>query len=184
MWDTGFTLTRQASLYKYPDSDDHESHIVSVGITVFSMYYGFYLCRKLLNSITSEVTEIFNWLNTSSRITAMGSTRPLTEMSARNLPELKGRWERKAGHMRTDCTGYLTSYKLLKERGLLQGERHYYYYYYHYNYYIFFQTFRGTLHAYLVIQSVPHRMQYSGDDRWKVFPHKSWPKSRIVTLPR
>jgi hypothetical protein len=31
-----------------------------------------------------EVTEIFQWLNPSGRIVALGSTQPLTEMSTRN----------------------------------------------------------------------------------------------------
>jgi hypothetical protein len=38
---------------------------------------------------------IFNWRNPSSRIMALGSTQPLTEMSARNLP---GGW-RAAGRL-------------------------------------------------------------------------------------
>jgi hypothetical protein len=43
-----------------------------------------------------EVIGFFNRPNPSSRTTTLGSTQPLTEMSTRNLPEGKGRPERKA----------------------------------------------------------------------------------------
>jgi hypothetical protein len=42
-------------------------------------------------SIPDEVIGIFNLPNPSSRPMALGSTQPLTEMSARNLPGGKGR---------------------------------------------------------------------------------------------
>jgi hypothetical protein len=42
-------------------------------------------------SIPDEVNGFFNWPNPSSRIMALGSTQPLTEMSTRNLPAGKGR---------------------------------------------------------------------------------------------
>jgi hypothetical protein len=45
-------------------------------------------------SIPDEVIGFFNLLNLSSRIMALGSTQPLTEMSTRNLP---GGKERPAG---------------------------------------------------------------------------------------
>jgi hypothetical protein len=34
--------------------------------------------------------DFFNWPNSSSRTMALGSTQPLTEMSTRNLPGVKG----------------------------------------------------------------------------------------------
>jgi hypothetical protein len=37
-------------------------------------------------SIHDEVIRFFNLLNPSSRIMTLGSTQPLTEMSARNFP--------------------------------------------------------------------------------------------------
>jgi hypothetical protein len=40
--------------------------------------------RKVAGSIPDGVTGIFQWLNPSSRIVALGSTQPLTEMSTRN----------------------------------------------------------------------------------------------------
>jgi hypothetical protein len=40
--------------------------------------------RQVAGSIPDEVTEIFQWLNPSGRIVALGSTQPLTEMSTRN----------------------------------------------------------------------------------------------------
>jgi hypothetical protein len=36
--------------------------------------------------VPDKVTEFFNSPNPSRRITALGSTQPLTEMSTRNLP--------------------------------------------------------------------------------------------------
>jgi hypothetical protein len=50
-------------------------------------------------SIPDEVTGFFNRPNPSSRITALGSTEPLTEMSTRNLPGDKGRPARKADNL-------------------------------------------------------------------------------------
>jgi hypothetical protein len=50
-----------------------------------------------------EVTAFFNWPNPSSRIMALGSTQPLTEMSTRNLPRGKGRPARKADNLIAFC---------------------------------------------------------------------------------
>jgi hypothetical protein len=47
--------------------------------------------RKVAGSIPDEVIGFFNWPNPSSRIMALGSTQPLTEMSTKNLPWGKGR---------------------------------------------------------------------------------------------
>jgi hypothetical protein len=47
-------------------------------------------CRKVAGSIP-DVIGFFNWPNPSSRTMTLGSTQPLTEMSARNLPGGKGR---------------------------------------------------------------------------------------------
>jgi hypothetical protein len=46
--------------------------------------------RKVAWSIAEEITGIFNWHNPSSRTMTLGSTQPLTEMSTRNLPGVKG----------------------------------------------------------------------------------------------
>ena len=40
--------------------------------------------RKVAGSIPDYVTGIFHWPNPSDRTMALGSTQPLTEMSARN----------------------------------------------------------------------------------------------------
>jgi hypothetical protein len=45
---------------------------------------------KIASSIPDEVTEFFSWPNPSSRTMALGSAQPLTEMSTRNLPKIKG----------------------------------------------------------------------------------------------
>ena len=41
--------------------------------------------RKVAGSISDGVTGIFHWHNPSDRIMALGSTRPLTEMSTRSI---------------------------------------------------------------------------------------------------
>ena len=40
--------------------------------------------RKVAGLISDGVSGIFNWLNSSARIMALGSTQPLTEMSTRH----------------------------------------------------------------------------------------------------
>jgi hypothetical protein len=58
---------------------------------------------KVEVSIPDEVIGFFNWPNPSSRIMALGSTQPLTEMSTRNLPGGKGRQARKADNLTAIC---------------------------------------------------------------------------------
>jgi hypothetical protein len=55
-------------------------------------------------SIPDGVTIFFIWPNPSSRTMALGSTRPLTEMSTRNLPGGKGRPARKADNLTSAST--------------------------------------------------------------------------------
>jgi hypothetical protein len=45
----------------------------------------------------------FKWSNPSSRIVALGSTKPLTETSTRNIPGGKGRLARKADNLTAIC---------------------------------------------------------------------------------
>jgi hypothetical protein len=59
--------------------------------------------RKVVGSIPDEVIRFFNWYNPSGRTMALRSPRPLTEMSTRNLPEGKGRPERKADNLTAIC---------------------------------------------------------------------------------
>jgi hypothetical protein len=42
--------------------------------------------RKLAGSILYEATGLFKWLKLFSHNTALGSTQPLKETSAKNLP--------------------------------------------------------------------------------------------------
>jgi hypothetical protein len=42
-------------------------------------------------TIPDEVIGLFNWSKPSSRTMALGSTQPLTEVSTRNIPGVKGR---------------------------------------------------------------------------------------------
>jgi hypothetical protein len=51
---------------------------------------------RFAGSIPDEFIGFFNWPNPSSRIMALGSTQPVTEMCTRNLPGGKGRPARKA----------------------------------------------------------------------------------------
>jgi hypothetical protein len=52
--------------------------------------------RKIAGSSPDEAIEFFNWFNRCSRITALGSTRPLTEMSTGIFLGGQGRPVRKA----------------------------------------------------------------------------------------
>jgi hypothetical protein len=52
-----------------------------------------------VGSIPDEVIGFFSWPNPSSRIVALGSTEPLTEMSTRNIPWGKNRLARKADNL-------------------------------------------------------------------------------------
>jgi hypothetical protein len=45
---------------------------------------------RFAGSISDEAIGFFSWLNPDSRIMALGSTQPLTEMSTRNIPGVKG----------------------------------------------------------------------------------------------
>jgi hypothetical protein len=56
-----------------------------------------------MSSIADEVIGFFSWPNPSSRIMAVGSTQPLTEMSTGNLPGGKGRPARKADNFTAIC---------------------------------------------------------------------------------
>jgi hypothetical protein len=59
--------------------------------------------RKVAGSSPDEVIGFFNWPNPSSRIMVLVSTRPLTEMSTRNLPGGKGRPTCKADKLTAIC---------------------------------------------------------------------------------
>jgi hypothetical protein len=59
--------------------------------------------RKFAGSIPDGVIGFFNWPNPSSRIMALGSTQPLTEMSTRNLPGGKGWPAHKADKLTAVC---------------------------------------------------------------------------------
>jgi hypothetical protein len=47
--------------------------------------------------------DFFNSPNLSSRAMTLGSTQPLTEMSSKILPGVKGRLERKADNLTAIC---------------------------------------------------------------------------------
>jgi hypothetical protein len=59
--------------------------------------------EKIAGSIPDEIIGFFNRPIPSSRIMALGSTQPLTEMSTRNPPGGKRRPERKADNLTAIC---------------------------------------------------------------------------------
>jgi hypothetical protein len=59
--------------------------------------------RKVAGSIPDEVIGFLNPLNRSSLTMALGSTQPLREMSAKNLPGGKRRPARKADNVTAIC---------------------------------------------------------------------------------
>jgi hypothetical protein len=82
---------------------------------------------KLVGLIPNEAIGFFNLPNPSSRIMALESTQPLTEMSTRNLPGGKGWQACKADIQLTDGAECLenveasTSHNSMDLHGLLQG---------------------------------------------------------------
>jgi hypothetical protein len=58
---------------------------------------------QVAGSIPDEAIRFINLPNPSSRIMALGSTQPLTEMSTSNLPGGKGRPERTADNLTAIC---------------------------------------------------------------------------------
>jgi hypothetical protein len=83
--------------------------------------------RKDVGSIPDEVTGFFNWFNPCSRTMALGSTRPLTELSTRNFPGGEGRPAPKGlqphCNLWADClenVGASTSHNHMGLHGLLQ----------------------------------------------------------------
>jgi hypothetical protein len=59
--------------------------------------------REVAGSIPDVVIGFLNWHNPSSRTMTLGSTKPLTEMSTRNLPGSKGRPAHKADNLTAVC---------------------------------------------------------------------------------
>ena len=57
--------------------------------------------RQVAGSITDGVIGIFQWHNPSGRITALGSTQPLTEMNTRCISWWQRRPVRKADNLTT-----------------------------------------------------------------------------------
>jgi hypothetical protein len=61
-----------------------EKYVFNWG-TLWRSWLGYWATnRKVAGSIPDGVNGIFQWLNPSGRIVALGSTQPLTEMSTRN----------------------------------------------------------------------------------------------------
>jgi hypothetical protein len=83
--------------------------------------------RKVADSIL-QVMGFLNCQNPSSRIMALGSTQPPTEMSTRNLPGVKGGRRLRLTpyrHLWADClenVGVSTSHNPMSLHDLLQGK--------------------------------------------------------------
>jgi hypothetical protein len=65
-------------------------HSVNMTTSLQKMGGHYSTSRKVAGSIPDEIIGFFNWPNPSSRTMPPGSTQPLTEMSTRNLPGVKG----------------------------------------------------------------------------------------------
>jgi hypothetical protein len=74
------------------------THNLSLSITVLARSN-----TGIVGSNPDEVIWLSNWPNPSSRIMALGSTQPLTEMNTRNLPGDKGQPARKADNLTAIC---------------------------------------------------------------------------------
>jgi hypothetical protein len=59
--------------------------------------------RKVAVSIPDKAVEFFNSPNPTSRTMALGSTKPLTEISTKNLPGGEGRSSPKADNLTDIC---------------------------------------------------------------------------------
>jgi hypothetical protein len=79
---------------------------------------------KVAGSIPDCVTGIFHWHNPSSRIVALGSTQPLTEMSTRNTSwgvKVAGAYDWKPYHLYVPTVIKSGSFNLLELSGPIQG---------------------------------------------------------------
>jgi hypothetical protein len=74
-----------------------------VGNELFFWLRQYATSRKVAGSIHSGVIGFSNRPNPSSRTMTLGWTKPLTEMSARTLPGVKGRPVRKADNLTAIC---------------------------------------------------------------------------------
>jgi hypothetical protein len=99
------------------------------------------LCYKP-GSITDEVIEFFNWPNPSSRTMAMVSTRPLKEMSTRNLTGGKGWLAHKAYNLNAISEASVLKMwgpqHLTSLHGLLQRQLYHFFYLYQWGSIIWF----------------------------------------------
>jgi hypothetical protein len=86
--------------------------------------------QEIAGSIPTEVNGYFSGPSPPSRIMSLGSTQPLTEMSARNFPVGIGRTAGKTDNLTLICKpivykmwggGGSMSHKRMSPRGLSQG---------------------------------------------------------------
>jgi hypothetical protein len=106
----GIPNTASENRHNYFDYYDHYYTYIYICIHIYRHYIYVYICiyiyirgtavaqrlrycaikRKVAGSIPGGVTGIFHWHNLSDRTMALGSTQPLTEMSARSISWGKG----------------------------------------------------------------------------------------------
>jgi hypothetical protein len=79
-----------------------------------------------MSSIANDIIQIFNWLNLSSSIVALGLNQHQKEMSTRNLPGDKGQPAHKADNFTTicDCLQYVGSSMFTTLRATIKCYRH------------------------------------------------------------
>jgi hypothetical protein len=78
------------------------------GLVIVEIFYAWWGIVSIANKTVYRIVypdevDIFNLPNPSSRTMALRSTQPLTEMSTRNLPEVKERAARKADNLTAIC---------------------------------------------------------------------------------
>jgi hypothetical protein len=98
---TRFTAARTLNLQILIPIKAYNSSTFSTRCRSWLRHYA--TSRKVTGSIPDEVIGFFNWPNPSSRIMALGSTQPPTEMSTRNIPEGKGRPARGTDNLTAIC---------------------------------------------------------------------------------
>jgi hypothetical protein len=101
----GYDASKQFSdriIWKSSDRNE-EREIDILGTRSRSWLKHYAASQKVRSSNPDGIIGYFNWPNTSSRAVALRSSQPLREMSARNLPGVKGRPALKADNLTAIC---------------------------------------------------------------------------------
>jgi hypothetical protein len=66
---------------------------------ILNLHFRHYATSRKVTGLSLDEVDLFNLPNSSSRAMVLESTQPLTEISTRNLPGVKGRPARKADNL-------------------------------------------------------------------------------------